>query len=142
MGFIFSLLAGIAVSIQSVFNARVSEKIGLWETNTIVHGTGLIVTFLIFLLTRKGDFKKLNEVNKLYLLGGTLGVVIIFSVMKGISLIGTTLSISVMIVTQLIFATLIDSFGLFGATQIKFHFTKPLGVIIMIIGILIFKLKG
>lgn len=34
---IYSLLAGIFITLQGVFNTRVSDKIGLWETTTIVH---------------------------------------------------------------------------------------------------------
>lgn len=33
LGILFSAVAGILVSLQSVFNTRVSDKIGLWETN-------------------------------------------------------------------------------------------------------------
>jgi uncharacterized membrane protein YdcZ (DUF606 family) len=35
LGVLFSLIAGILISLQTIFNTRVSGKIGLWETNTI-----------------------------------------------------------------------------------------------------------
>lgn len=141
-GIIFSIMAGIFISFQGVFNTRVSDKIGLWETNTIVMGTGLLVAAILMLLFGKGNFESFGEVNKLYLTGGTLGVFIVFSVMQGISLLGATYSIAIVIIVQLIMATIIDCFGLFGNPQIAFHFTKPLGVAIMIFGLIIFKLKG
>ncbi len=38
LGIILAIISGAAMSIQGVFNTRVSEKIGVWETNTIVQG--------------------------------------------------------------------------------------------------------
>lgn len=141
-GIIFSVIAGLCMSLQGVFNTRLSEKIGLWETSVIVQGSAFLITLVILLFARDGNFKNINNVNKLYLLGGLLGVIITFTVMKGIGLLGPTYSIATILVAQLITAGLIDSFGLFGAEQIKFHFTKYIGVAAMIAGIILFKWKG
>ncbi|MBU3181398.1 DMT family transporter [Clostridium psychrophilum] len=127
------------MSLQGVFNTRVSEKIGLWETNVFVQGTGLILTFIILLIAGNGNFKAIKEVNKLYLLGGALGAIIIFSVMLGISNMGPTCSISIILVAQLLAAGIIDSFGMFGAQQIKFALSKFVGLGIMVVGIIVFK---
>jgi transporter family-2 protein len=141
-GALFAILAGVFISLQSVFNTRVSDKIGLFETTTVVHTVGLVFALALMLLFGSGSFKKINEVNKLYLFGGAFGVIIIFAVIKGISLLGTAYAVSIMLVTQLIVSTLIDTFGWFGTVRIKMDFTKPLGILIMIIGIIIFKIKG
>ena len=129
------------MSLQGVFNTRVSEKVGLWETNVFVQGTGFIVTLIILLIVGNGNIKAIKEVNKLYLLGGFLGAIIIFSVMQGISLMGPTCSIAIILVAQLLAAGVIDRFGMFGAQQIKFALSKFIGLGIMIVGIIIFKWK-
>lgn len=141
-GILFSIAAGIFICLQTVFNTRLGEKIGFWETNTFVHGTGFAVTLIIMLAAGSGSFAKLSEVNKLYLLGGLLGVLILFSVMNSMAALGAAYSVAIMLITQLIAATLIDSLGLFGSPVIKFSTTKFMGIAIMIAGILIFKLKG
>jgi bacterial/archaeal transporter family-2 protein len=130
------------MSLQGVFNTRVSEKIGLWETNVFVQGTGFLVTLVILFIVGNGNFRAIKEVNKLYLLGGFLGAIIIFSVMQGISNMGPTCSIAIILVAQLTAAGLIDSFGLFNAEQIRFTLSKFIGIGIMIVGIIIFKWKG
>ena len=130
------------MSFQGVFNTRVSEKIGLWETNVFVQGTGLIVTLIILLIAGNGNFKNIKEVNKLYLLGGVLGAIITFSVIQGITNMGPTCSIAIILVAQLLAAGVIDRFGMFGAQQIKFALSKFIGIGIMIVGIVIFKWKG
>lgn len=141
-GILFSIAAGIFISLQGVFNTRLSEKIGFWETNTFVHGTGLVFTFIIMMAVGTGSFAKIGEANKIYMVGGMLGVLILFSVMNAISALGATYSVAILLVTQLIAATVIDSFGLFGSPVIKFDITKFFGIAIMIAGIVVFKLKG
>ncbi|MBU5592333.1 DMT family transporter [Clostridium sp. MSJ-4] len=142
IGIIFSIVAGLAMSLQGVFNTRLGEKIGLWETNLIVQGTGLILTIIIVMFLGDGNIKEIKSANKLYLLGGVLGVIIIYTVMKGVSLMGPTYCISTILVAQLLGAAVIDALGLFDTTKINFGVTKFIGVAIMIVGIIIFKWKG
>lgn len=142
LGIIFSIVAGIAMSIQGVFNTRVSEKIGLWETNLIVQGTAFLATIVVILFIKNNKFKLIRDVNKFYLLGGLIGVIITFTVMKGIQALGPTYSIATILVAQLAAAAAIDAFGLFGSEQIKFGITKILGLAIMIGGIILFKWKS
>lgn len=142
MGIIFSIIAGIAMSLQGVFNTRLGDKIGTWQTNVVVQASGLILSLIVLLIAgSSGSFKGIKDANKLYLLGGILGVTIIFTVMMGIKSLGPTCSISIILVAQLTAAALIDAFGLFDSTKIVFGTTKIIGVIVMIAGILIFKWK-
>ncbi|KQL45871.1 hypothetical protein AN963_12645 [Brevibacillus choshinensis] len=140
-GIFFSLLAGVFICLQSVFNAQASEKLGLWQTNAIVHGLGFFVSFSIFLVVRDGDLQKINEVNKVYLLGGVFGALIVFFVMKGITSIGPAYSISILLVSQLLIALVIDSLGLFGVEKVPLNLSKVMGIAVMIVGLIIFKLK-
>jgi bacterial/archaeal transporter family-2 protein len=130
------------MSLQGVFNTRLSDKVGPWETNTLVQGTGLALTLVILFFSHSGNYKKITEVNRFYLTGGFIGVFIIFTVIQGIKSLGPTCSIAIILVAQLLSAASIDTFGLFDTTVSCFHFTKIIGVIVMIAGIIIFKLKG
>lgn len=141
LGIISSIVAGMCMSFQGVFNTRLSDKIGTWGTNVLVQGIGLIITVIALLITGDGNFKNLKTSNKLYLLGGVLGAIIIYTVMRGIRSLGPTCSIAIILVAQLTSAALIDAFGLFDTPQIRFGITKLIGVIVMIIGILIFRYK-
>lgn len=141
-GIIFSLIAGVFVAIQTVFNARVGEQVGLWETTTIVHIVGLVFSIIMLSLFGDGHLSKWTEINKLYLFGGAFGVIIIYSMTRGVLSIGTTLAVAILIITQLSVALLIDMFGLFGAQKLIVDWTKPVGIIIMIFGIIIFKSRG
>jgi transporter family-2 protein len=139
---IFPLLAGVFIALQGVFNTRVSEKIGLWEANTFVHGTGFIFTVILLFITGDGNFYRLGEVNKVYLFGGMLGTLIVYTVVQGMASLGAVMTTAILLVTQLITATVIDTFGLFGNQPIKFDYTKLVGIAVMIAGIVIFKARG
>ena len=141
LGIIYAIVSGISMSLQGVFNTKLGEKIGTWETNVLVQLIGLILTVIITAFAGKGNFKELNNANKLYLLGGVLGVVIIFTVMMRIGSLGTTYAIGVILISQIIAAAIIDYFGLFGTEKLNFTLKDFLGVAIMIIGIIVFKWK-
>lgn len=142
MGIIYSIISGLAMTLQGVFNTKLSEKIGLWETNTFVQGTGFILTLIICLIIGNGNFKNIKCCKKLYLLGGALGVIIIYTVMKGIKSLGPTYAIAIILISQLSSAALVDGFGVFDTKIIKFGASKIVGLIMMIAGIIIFKWKG
>ncbi|AJA49970.1 hypothetical protein CPAST_c39320 [Clostridium pasteurianum DSM 525 = ATCC 6013] len=141
LGILLSILSGICMSVQGVFNTRLSEKIGLWETNVIVQGSALIFTLIILIFAGKGNFRNIKDANKLYLLGGVLGVIIIYTVMKGISSVGTTCAISTILIAQLLSAGIIDAFGLFDTQKVAFGIKEIIGIIAMIAGLVIFKWK-
>lgn len=140
-GVLFSLVAGVLISLQSVFNTRLSEKLGFWQTNTIVHGSGFILSLLLFLIIRDETTTKWNEVEKIYFLGGVLGAVIVYSVMQGMTKIGPTYAVILLLISQLIIALIIDSLGLFGTEKVPFTINKAIGIVIMIAGIIVFKYK-
>ena len=142
LAIIYAIVSGISMTLQGIFNSRLEEKIGTWETNVIVQGSALIFTLIILMLFGKGNFKAIKEVNKLYLLGGFLGVIIIFTVMKSIGSMGATLGIGTILIAQLSSAGIVDAFGLFGTERVSFGFREFIGIGIMIIGIIIFKWRG
>ena len=138
---IIAIISGISMSIQGVFNTRLGEKIGTWETSVVVQATGLILTLLVSFIWGNGNYHELKNVNKLYLLGGVLGVVITYTVMASIGTLGPTYAIGIILVAQLISAALIDAFGLFDSTKINFTLKEFIGVAIMLLGIIVFKWK-
>lgn len=142
MAIIYAIISGISMSLQGVFNTRLGEKIGTWETNVLVQASGLVLTLIILMFFGKGNFKNIKDANKLYLLGGIIGVIIIFTVMKSIGSMGATYGIAIILVAQLLSAAAIDAFGLFGSERIPFNAKEFIGVGIMILGILIFKWRG
>ena len=140
-GFICAIISGIAMSLQGVFNTRLGEKIGTFETNAFVQGSALVLTLILVLFWGDGDFKSIRTVNKLYLTSGILSVIIIYTVMKSIGTLGTTIGIGTILVAQLAAAAVINAFGLFGSEKITFGWHEIVGLVLMTAGIVVLKWK-
>jgi transporter family-2 protein len=138
----FSILAGAAMSLQGVFDTRLSDRIGLYESNVLVQGVAFFLSVIALLFLGSGDIMKLNGINKLYLLGGFLGIIITISVMLAMKGLGPTIAVSIILISQLLVAALIDAFGIFDTERIPFCWQKYAGVALMVGGVLLFKWKN
>ena len=139
LGILFSVIAGMAMSVQGVMNTRLGEGIGNMEANAFVQGTAFALALIALIFWRQGSFTSLGGVNKLYWLGGVLGIVITLTVMLGIKSLGTTVAISIILISQLMVAALIDAFGIMGSEKIAFGWNKYVGLAVMCGGMLLFK---
>ena len=138
-GIIFSIVAGMAMSVQGVMNTRLGEGIGSLEANALVQGTAFALSLAALMLWRQGSFTALGGVNRLYWLGGVLGIVITLTVMLGIKSLGTTVAVSLILISQLLVAALIDAFGLMDSERLAFGWNKYAGLAVMCGGMLLFR---
>lgn len=139
-GFIFAIIAGCFMAVQGVFNTRLKESSSTWVSNTIVHATGLILCIIIWLFSGRPSFAAaLNVESKLYYLGGFLGAIIVYTVIKSISDLGPAMATMIILTAQVVVAYLIEVFGLFGTETVDFEFKKLIAVAVMIVGIILFK---
>ena len=141
LGIIYSIIAGTAMTLQGVFNTRLGDKIGLFESNLLVQGSAFLLSIIAWIVLGNGHFLASREVSRIYLTGGILGIIITITVMLGIKGLSPSVSISIILISQLILAVLIDAFGLFGNEKIAMHWQQILGAFLMISGIILFKLK-
>lgn len=138
---ITALVSGILMSVQGVFNTRVSEKAGLWFTTSIVHFTAFIVCIGVLFFTRDANVAGLRMVNKWYLTGGILGVGITYGVIIGVAHLGPAFNVMMILIAQMISAYLIELLGWFGTEKSSFMWTKLIGVAVMVVGIILFQWK-
>ena len=141
-GVLFCVLAGAAMSFQGVINARLGDKIGLYESNAFVQGTAFLLALLVMLIWGKGHLAGLVRLPWYYWMGGALGLVITLTVMLGIQHLTPTIAISTILIAQLLAAALIDAFGLLGTEKVPFAWNKYAGMALLISGVLLFKWKG
>ncbi len=138
---IMAIVSGFLMSVQGVFNTRVTEKAGLWFTTSIVQGTALVTCLLVLLFVKDANLEGLKFVNKFYLLGGVMGAGITYGVIVAMGKLGPAYAIMFILVAQMITGYAIELFGLFGTEKAGFMWTKLLGVAIMIGGIVLFQWK-
>lgn len=138
MGFLFGAAAGALMSIQGAMNTRLGEKIGLWETTALVQGIGFLLSLIIAWIGGKGSIDNLANTNKFYLLGGVLGVGITLFVMLAMKNLGASVSVSAILISQLLIAAILDAFGFLGLEKVPFGWNKYVGLLVMIGGLLLF----
>ena len=139
MGIIFSALAGAAMSIQGVINTRLNSKIGLWEANAFVQGTAFILSVIAVFIFGKGNFKEITSVPVIYLTGGIFGILITAFVILGMDKMSPAVTVSVILISQLLTAAIINATGILDTEKISFGLFQYLGLALMLVGIIIFK---
>jgi bacterial/archaeal transporter family-2 protein len=138
-GILFAFLGGAFITLQGIANTRISEDIGTWQAATITQFTGFIMAFIILLFVRDGKWQGFKQVKPLYLFGGAFAAIVIFSNVTSIQKIGVTLSISAILISQLILTFIIDSSGWFGLEKQKMKLPQFVGIGMMIAGVVILR---
>lgn len=143
MGVLIALISGALMSIQGVFNTGVTKQTSLWIANSFVQFTGFLLCVIVWgIKEREKTFLTLFKVEpKYFLLGGILGAGITMTVIKSMSLLGTAKAVMLIVTSQVMVAYLIEVLGLFGTEKVPFHWSKIVGVLVAIAGIIIFKWK-
>lgn len=139
MGLLFGAVAGALMSVQGAMNTRLGEKIGLWETTALVQGIGFLLSVVVAWIWGKGDIGGIASVNKFYLLGGVLGVGITFFVMLAMKNLGAAVSVSAILISQVLVAAVLDAFGFLGMKKVPFGWNKYVGLLVMIGGLMLFQ---
>lgn len=141
-GFLIACISGALMSIQGVFNTGVTKQTGQWLTNSFVQLTAFIVCVIFYLFQEQGKVPvgNLFKVDHKYmLLGGVIGAFITLTVIQSMSFLGPAQAIMAIVITQVLVGYLIELFGLFGVDKVSFSVTKLIGIVVAIVGLIVFK---
>ena len=140
-GMIISLISGILMSVQGIFNSGVTKQTSVWVSASFVQLTALLVCLTAWLVTgREGQFTGLMRVQPKYiLLGGVIGAFITYTVIIGMNQLGPAKAVMLIVAAQVISAYLIELFGWFGVEKAEFDWTKLAGTVLFVAGIMLFK---
>lgn len=142
IGFLIALLSGALMSVQGVFNTKVTENSSLWAANVFVQFTAFLVCLVAWLCADRTSFKDVIAVEPKYvLLGGVIGAFITLTVIKSMDSLGPAKAVMLIVIAQLIVAYLIELFGLFGVEKEPFSWRKVIGALMAIVGFVIFKFQ-
>jgi bacterial/archaeal transporter family-2 protein len=139
IGLFLAILAGAFVSLQNIFNSKVSEHAGPWETTILVLGLGSVASFIIGLLIEGRYLFVLQNMQLWYWFSGLLGIGVVTCLVLSIKMLGPTFAISIVLTSELGFALLFDTFGWLGLEKVPFTINQLVGVLIIVCGIYVFK---
>lgn len=141
IGWVIALLSGALMSIQGVFNTKVTDTTGIWVANIFVQATALLVCIVAWLVTDRSSLSTLWKVEPKYmLLGGVIGAFITYTVIKSMDMLGPAKAVMLIVVAQLLIAYVIELMGIFGVEKQDLEWRKVVGMILAIIGVIIFKI--
>lgn len=139
-GILIALLSGALMSVQGVFNTEVTKQTSLWVSTGWVQFSAFVVCIVAWLFTGRESVGALWQVeNKYTLLGGVIGAFITITVIQSMGALGPAKAAMLIVISQLAVAYLIELFGMFGMDKQPFEWRKVLGMVIAIVGIIIFK---
>ena len=140
IGIVIALLSGALMSVQGVFNTEVTKGTSMWVSNSWVQFSALVICLVSWFFTDRSSFAGILQVQPKYmLLGGVMGAFITVTVIKAMGSLGPAKAAMLIVITQLIVAYLIELFGMFGMDKQPFEWRKAGGMLLAIIGIVIFK---
>lgn len=140
IGFFIAMLSGALMSVQGVFNTKLTESTSLWVANAFVQFTAFLLCIAAWLVTDRSSMRSLFNVEpKYFLLGGVMGAFITLTVIKSMDSLGPAKAVMLIVIAQLIVAYLIELFGLFGVEKQPFVWRKAIGAFVAIAGFIVFK---
>ena len=139
IGLLFAVMAGSLISLQNIFNSKVSERAGSWATTSLVLGLGCLASMLLGLMFEGNQLFHFHNMRLWYGFSGVIGVGVVTCLVQGVRLLGPTYAISISLTAQLVFALLWDSQGWLGLEKVPFSVKDLIGVLVIVIGIVVFK---
>ena len=131
-----AVAAGLAGSIQVALMSRLGERIGVLEAlafSTVVTAGVAVVILLLAHQSLDGLAQAVHQPWWM-LLGGIMGLIIVFTVTYAGPRIGVAATVGILIAGQLAMGAAIDRWGLFGSERIALHWPRLLGIGLLAIG--------
>lgn len=129
---LFAILAGGSTALEAFINGELGKNTTALITTFISLVVGAIFFLISILLT--GGFKSLatvGEISPKLLLGGIFGGCIIYFTVKAIPNLGVSNTLTLIVVSQILFGFFIDSVVLQTQTM---HLYKYIGATLLVIG--------
>ncbi len=130
------MAAGLAGSIQVALMSRLGERIGVLEALAFstVLTAGVAVVILLLAHQSVDGFAQAVHQPWWMLLGGLMGLLIVFTVTYAGPRIGVAATVGILIAGQLAMGAAIDRWGLFGSERIALHWPRLLGIGLLAVG--------
>jgi transporter family-2 protein len=131
-----AVAAGLAGSIQVAVMSALGKRIGVVEALGFSATMTAVLAVVVLLLFRNslGGFARAVHQPWWMLLGGVLGLLIVFTVTFAGPRLGIAATVGILIACQLVMGAAIDRWGLFGSDRIPFHWWRIVGLALLAAG--------
>jgi transporter family-2 protein len=128
---LYGLGIGMLYSVMNLFNAGVSGAYGAAFAPVLIHLAGAMC---LWPLSFTAWGKRAGKAPWYLYTGGAMGVVTVVASNLGVTALGVTVSLALMLLGQLLSSAVCDQLGLFGAKRVKTNGLKALGIAVIGLG--------
>jgi transporter family-2 protein len=139
-----AVAAGLAGAVQVAMMSRLGERIGVLEALAFSTAVTAALAFVILVLAHHSvrGFERAVHQPWWMLLGGVMGLIIVFAITYAGPRIGVAATVGILIAGQLVMGAAIDRWGLFGSEKIALHWPRVLGIVLLATGAALSLRKG
>ncbi len=132
-----AVAAGLAGSVQIAVMSRLGERIGVVEALALRDAADARCSHSSRCWSSRRSvvgYERALHQPWWMLLGGVMGLLIVFTITYAGPRIGTAATVGILIAGQLAMGVAIDRWGLFGSQQIALHWPRVLGIVLLAVG--------
>ncbi len=129
------LIGGMAVGVQAPLSSMITQRLGVLESIFIVHVGGALAVLIPLVFYGGGKLSNWRSVPWYALAAGVFGLVVIFSMSYMIPRIGVATALIILLAGQLLIGTILDHFGLLGASVRPLDMTRVTGLSVVLLGV-------
>lgn len=130
-----AVVVGIAISCQSPTNGSLGLAVGTIQASYTNFAVGLIICIIAVAITGKGDISLALQAPPWQLIGGVYGVVILTATVISTPRLGVTLTMTMLMLGQLVGGMVTDQFGLAGSAVTPVTPLRLVGAAVAALGI-------
>ena len=130
MATVLAVGAGLAGSVQVALMSRLGERVGVLEALAFSAALTAVLAVAILAIAHHSLTGFAHAVHQPWwmLLGGVMGLIIVFTITYAGPRIGVAATVGILIAGQLAMGAAIDRWGLFGSERIALHWPRLLGI--------------
>jgi len=132
---LLAIAAGMSNAFQAPINAALSKFTGVIESSCISFTVGALSLFVVAVITGKGHILNFIEAPPYLLFGGVLGAILVTTMLYVITKVGAAVTISSVIIGQMIAALVIDQIGFLGVPKNPVDLSRIGGILFLAVGI-------
>ncbi|WP_368679766.1 DMT family transporter [Staphylococcus pseudoxylosus] len=133
--YILALIAGASLGIEAALGGLLSEEIGNLESTLYIFIMGSLVLILAIVFFGKGDLSKIPRQRTWQIGGGILGAIGMTLLFTSVTFIGVGISLTSVIIGQLLTGIVIDHLGLFGSPKYNIDRYRLIAVLLLFLSL-------
>lgn len=138
MNFLYAIgatISGISFAVQGPVNTALGKRTNKFQSTMISFLGGTLILLAIVLIWGNGNLSAINTVPVWQLLGGIYGAIGVCVLTAAMPYLGVALTLTVVLLGQIVSGAIIDTFGLFGVEKAEVTVLRILGIIAVAAGI-------